>query len=776
MKLLEFINSGRCFLDGATGTELIKRGYKQKTELLNVTNPDVLTEIHLSYVKAGSDLIPANTFNCNRFKADLSKYTLDNLVEGAIKAARKAKPKFVLYDCGPLGELMYPSGRLTFDEAYESFKEQALLAEKYGCDGAIIETMSDLAEIRCALLAFKENTDLPVMCSMSFEENGRTFLGVDAGCFTLTAQALGADAVGTNCGLGPDKVVGIVKRIAEFSKVPVFAKPNAGLPIFKNGVTFYDMDAETFADRCKELAECGAAILGGCCGTDPQYIKLMKQAVSGIEIKRTDSRFDGICSYARMAEFGKSTLKIGERINPTNRPLLKQALRDRDYDYILGACLTQRDEGADILDINVGMGGIDENAKLNEVISETQGIVGLPICIDTAKKDALSRALRIYNGIALINSVSGEEKSMEKVFPLAKKYGAYVIALCLDENGIPPTAEARLKIADKIAGRAQVYGLSIDRLLFDPLTMAVSVDNKNGKILLDILDGLKARGYKTVLGLSNISFGLPARSKLNGALLQIVEEKGVTAAIVNPVLKKNKDKACRELLFGNDPDCATYIKENADLPPEQEAVTVLDIKECVERGLTKDGMALLKQKLTIENADKIMEEEIIGGLNSLGEKYAKNIVFLPGLIAGSETAKAMLDYIKSTCFKEGGRSKATVVIATVKGDVHDIGKNIVKTVAANYGYRMIDMGRDVPTEKILEAIEEYNPQAVALSALMTTTLDNMTETVNAVKERYPDIKIMVGGAVVTDDYAKEVGAIYSKDAREACLVLEGLFG
>ncbi len=776
MTFKEFLNGGRAFLDGAMGTELIKRGYKTKTELLNVENPRVLTEIHLSYVNAGSDIISANTFNCNAKKADLTKYTLQDLVFGAVRAARAANPKYVLYDCGPIGELLYPSGRLTFDECYELFKEQALLALASGCDGALIETMSDLQEMRCAILAFKENTDLPIMCSMSFEENGRTFLGVDSACFALTAQALGVDAVGVNCGLGPDKALPIVERIAEFSQVPVFAKPNAGLPVFVNGTTFYDMDAETFTAHCVQIAERGAAILGGCCGTDAEYIRLMKNAVIGIPIHNKSNLFDGICSYARLAEFNKNTLKIGERINPTNKPLLKQALRDRDFDYILGQCLTQRDEGADILDINVGMGGIDENAILSETVCETQGIVGLPLCIDTAKKDALENALRIYNGVALINSVSGEDAVMDRVFPLAVKYGAYVIALCLDGNGIPPTAEGRLAIAERIVERAAEYGLSSDRLLFDPLTMAVSVNYQNGKILLDVIDGLQKRGYKTVLGLSNISFGLPARNKLNGALFALVKERGVTAAIINPQIKENRDGASVELLYGNDVGCANYIAENADVIPETEEVAELTIKQCVEKGLTKDGMAILKSQLTFENADKIMEEEIIGGLNSLGDRYAAGIVFLPGLIAGSETAKAMLDYIKSVCFAEGSISKATVAIATVKGDVHDIGKNIVKTVAANYGYRMIDLGRDVPTAKIMAAIEEYKPQAVALSALMTTTLDNMTETAKVIKSAYPDIKIMVGGAVVTEEYAESIGAYYSKDAREACVVLENLFG
>lgn len=774
MNFKEFLNGGRVILDGAMGTELIKRGYMRKTELLNVENPSVLTEIAAAYVAAGSDCVTANTFGCNRFKADLSVYTLEELIEGGVRAARASGAKYVLYDCGPTGELLKPSGRLSFEEAYEAFKEQAVAAEKAGCDGALIETMGDLKELRCALLSFKENTSLPVICSMSFDENGRTFLGASAECFTLTAQALGADAVGANCGLGPDKALPVLKKIAGAARVPVMAKPNAGLPVFKDGKTYYDMDAPSFGTFIREIAKSGVSLLGGCCGTDPEFIKIIKQETKDIPAVTPSNVFDGVCSYARTADFN-GFVKIGERVNPTNRPLLKNALKDRDYDFVLGLCLAQREEGADMLDFNVGMAGIDEAEVLSQAIEATQGVAALPICIDTSKKEALERALRIYDGVALINSVNGEEQSMSRVLPLAAKYGAYVIALCLDENGIPSDAAGRLAIADKIAERAERYGVGRERLLFDPLTMAVSVNALNGKILFDVLDGLAERGLKTVIGLSNISFGLPARSKLNGALLRLARERGVTAAIVNPTLAENDDETSENLLLGREENCDKFIRENADALPEAEVKTELSIKECVARGLTGEGMKRLKSELTKENADYIMEEEIIGGLNILGERYEKQTVFLPGLIAGSETAKAMLDYVKSVCFSGESAGKATVVIATVKGDVHDIGKNIVKTVAANYGYRMIDLGRDVSTERIMEAVEEFHPQAVALSALMTTTLDNMTETVREVKRVYPNMYVLVGGAVVTADYAESVGAIYTKDAREASVMLETLF-
>ena len=775
MNFCEFLDKGRVYLDGGTGTELIKRGFVSATENLNVTNPDVLTEIHSSYVKAGSDVVYANTFNCNGKKADKT-YPLSDLIKGAAKAARKARPKYVLYDCGPIGELMEPNGRLTFEDAYAIFAEQAKIAEEVGFDGAVIETMTDLKELRCALLAFKENSRLPIICSMSFDEGGRTFLGTEVRCFGLCAQSLGAVAVGINCGTGPDVMAENLKLLKEVVSVPVFAKPNAGMPIFKDGKTFYDMDKDTFACHLKAIAESGIEILGGCCGTDPSFIEAAVKATSGVPVRKNKAFFDGLCSFAKLVPFGERTVIIGEKINPTNRPLLKQALRDGDAGYVLSLCSEQSEQGADVLDYNVGLPRVEEKTLLPKMITATQDVHALPVCIDTSKPEALENSLRITDGVALINSVNGKKESMEKVFPLAVRYGAYVIALCLDENGIAPTAEERLQVAEKIAENAVKHGLDVGRILFDPLTMALSVNSDNGKILLEILDGLAKRGYKTVLGLSNISFGLPARNKLNGALYRIIKERKVTAVIVNPALEENSDPAAVALLQGKDDKCEGYISENAGVEsvslPERGFLT---LKECVSRGLTKEALAKLEEVLTPDNADEIMNGEIIAGLNELGDRYAAGKVFLPGLIAGSETAKALLDRIKSVCFSEGAAVKATAVIATVKGDVHDIGKNIVRTVASNYGYRMIDLGRDVPCEKILQATEEYNADAVCLSALMTTTLDNMTETVKAVKAKFPDVKILVGGAVVGQEYADSVGAYYSKDAQEAAALLEKLF-
>ena len=774
MTFAEAIKRG-FILDGAMGTELIKYGRREKPEILNVEEPEIITKIHRSYVEAGADAVCANTFSCNEYKADLSKYTLEDLISGAIAAAKKSGAKYVLYDCGPTGELFYPNGRRTFIEGYEAFKKQAVLAKKYGCDGVIIETMGDLKELRCALLAFKENTDLPVICSMTFEESGRTFLGVNAESFVLTAQALGADAVGINCGVGPDKAYDVLAAMAKVATVPLYAKPNAGLPRFVNGSTTYDMDKETFAEHVKRIQDLGINILGGCCGTTPEYIKLVSSGYKITKQGTPNNDFCGICSYANKTEFGGKTILIGERVNPTGKPVLKQALKDADYDYVAGLCVEQKDAGADALDINCGLPGEDEATILNNVIEYVEGMASLPLCIDTSKKIALEKALRAYDGVALINSVNGEKSSMDSVLPLAKKYGSYVIALCLDDNGIPSDVSGRIDIAKRIEKEAAKYGIDKKRLLFDPLTMAVSVDDNNGKLLIDSIKALQEEGYFTVIGLSNISYGLPARSVLNGALLYLAKKIGVTAVIVNPSLKENDDKICLDLLYGKDVSCKKYIEKYADLPIEQEHKTDLNVRECVSKGLTKEGMAKLKETFTEEKSDDIVNNDIIGGLNDLGEKYEKGLVFLPGLIAGSETAKAMLDYVRTHSKEKTQADKATVLIATVKGDVHDIGKNIVKTVAGNYGYRMIDLGRDVPTERIMEAIEKYDPQGIALSALMTTTLDNMTETVEAIKKAYPDIKIMVGGAVVSKEYAEKIGAYYSKDAREACLTMERLF-
>ena len=773
----------RFYLDGAMGTTLVKMGLNTAhPEIFNVEKPDVIKAVHESYFSAGSNAVCTNTFGCNRKKADLSKYSLEQFITSAYEIAREAAKKYdgyVLYDCGPIGELLYPYGRMTFDEAYEIFAEQAKIVATLDFDGVLIETVSDLQEMRAAFLAFSENTPFSVLTSMTFEKNGRTFAGTTAESFAMTASALGAVALGLNCGTGAKEAAKTVGVLQKYSSVPVFVKPNAGMPKYENGVTFYDMSADEFAAEMEKIAENGVGILGGCCGTDETYIAKTIALTKDIPVGETERKaVDGVCSYAKVARFDEGkTLIIGERVNPTGKPLLKQAIRDDNYDYILSMCVSQAEYGADMLDINLGMAGIDEEGKLVNTVSYIQGVADLPLVIDTAKKNALERAVRITNGICVINSVSGEKEVMERVFPVAKKYGSYIVALCLDEDGIPDSVEKRIAIAKKILQGANAYGIEKDRLLFDPLTMAVSVCDQNGVIVLETLRRLRDElCVKTTLGLSNISFGLPNRDKINGTFLKMIQDEGFASAIINPSLKAEIDGAAKELLLGNDRNCAAYIAANAVAEKKEDEKPARDIKYCILHGLCEEALAAVKGKASEENYNAVIDEDIIGGLNELGVRYEKGEAFLPQLIAGSEAAKVALDYIKGTFIgdkEDAGR--ATVVLATVKGDVHDIGKNIVKAVTGNYGYKIIDLGKDVCMEEILRAIETYQPDAIGLSALMTTTIDNMTDTVRAVKAKYPSMPVIVGGAVVTAGYAESVGAIYSKDARQNVKILEKLF-
>lgn len=772
----------RLYLDGGTGSMFVQMGISTAhAEVRNVEDPETVKKIHRAYFEAGSDVVYANTFGCNRKKADLSVYTLEQLIIAGVKNAKEVADEYggyALYDCGPIGELLYPYGKLRFDDAYAYFAEQAEAVAKTDADGVIIETVSDLQELRAAILAFKEKTHLPVLCSMTFEKSGRTFTGTSAESYVLTAQALGVDAIGLNCGTGAKEMANVLDRMLPLVNVPVFVKPNAGMPRYENGKTVYDVDADGFAEEMEKIAMRGVGILGGCCGTDPEYIKKTVERTKNHSVKAFRGGADAVCSYSGIVCFGEKTpLIIGERVNPTNKPLLKQAILNDDFDYILSMCVSQTEQGADLLDVNLGMAGVDEGEKLVNAVQFVQSVADVPLVIDTAKKSALERAVRVTNGVCIVNSVSGEQAVMDRVFPVVKKYGSYVVALCMDERGIPEDAETRIEIAKRILEEGKKYGIGKEKFLFDPLTMAVSVNVRNGVIVMDTLSRLQSElGVKTTLGLSNISFGLPNREKINGTFLTMLAERKVTSAIVNPALKPCSDGAAKELLCGNDPNCAAYIALNSVAEKREEKAQTRDIRASIIRGLGEETANAVKEKATEENYNRIIDDEIIVGLNDLGKLYEEGKAFLPQLIAGSEAAKLALEYIKRTFMAKGeGRAKATVLLATVKGDVHDIGKNIVKAVTSNYGYRIVDLGKDVSTEEVLAAVEKYEADAVGLSALMTTTIDNMTETVGALKEKYPRLPVIVGGAVVTAGYAETVGAIYSKDARNNVKILENLF-
>ena len=770
------IREGRFYLDGGMGSSLIAMNYSTNgAELLNVSHPDVIQTIHKRYINNGSDIVYTNTFGANRLK--LTNADLKTVIESAVENARKAagEDKYVGYSCGPLGELLYPFGDLSFNDAYEYFKEQAEIVQNTDVDVVVLETMTDLAELRAAILAFKENTTLPVWSSMSFEQNQRTYTGVGIKSFVLTAQGLGVDALGFNCGIGPDMMYDNAKEIVKYASVPVFVKPNAGMPYIKEGKTCYDMDAEAFSCHIAKIAELGISMLGGCCGTNEKYIEKTVKLTQNIPFKIFDNEVEGICSASKTVDF-LPTVVIGERINPTGKPRLKQALVENDFDYIVSLASEQTEAGAQVLDINVGLGGIDEAAALEKAVVSVQAVSDLPLCVDTGRLSALERALRVTNGVALINSVNGEQKSMEGVFPLAKKYGAYVIGLCLDENGIPSTVEGRLEIAKRIILEAQKYGIKKEKLLFDALTMSISVDDNNANVTAETVRELNKLGVKTVLGLSNVSFGLPNRSIINGTFYKMMMDDGLTAVIINPSLKPAENPFAKDALLGKDKGCKKYIENVAGIKEEAVSSAELTIYDAVLKGLKGESLALAKRDVNKDNFMSVIDGEVIRALNDLGQKYEEGKAFLPQLIAGAESAKAVLDEIKANYMSGVSAYKATMLLATVKGDVHDIGKNIVKAVLSNYGYKIIDLGKDVGFDKIEQNIKTHNPSVVGLSALMTTTLDNMADTVKQIKEKYPEIIVAVGGAVVTQSFADTIGAdVYSKDAQEAVRKLSKYF-
>lgn len=771
------IRCGRFYLDGGMGSTLISMGYSTNgAEKLNLSSPSAIKKIHDGYFAAGSDIVYTNTFGANRLK--LPGENLRQIITAAVKTARLSAgdDRYVGYSCGPLGELLEPFGSMTFDEAYDCFREQAEIVANLDVDCVVLETITDLKELKAAILAFREHTNLPVWASMSFESNKRTYTGVSIGGFVLTAQGLGVDALGVNCGMGPDMMYENALELTKYASVPVFVKPNAGMPYFKDGKTFYDVDADLFAEQMSKIADLGISMLGGCCGTTAEYIKKTKEATEGKPYRIFGNITDAVCSASKVVPLSP-TLVIGERINPTGKPRLKQALTDGDFDYLVSLAVEQTEAGAQILDVNVGMGGIDEKECLVKAVDAVQAVSELPLCVDTSRKTALEEALRHAVGVVIINSVNGEEQSMADVFPLAKKYGAYVIGLCLDGDGVPETAEKRLEIARRILDGAEKYGVERDKILIDALTMAVSVNDKNAAVTAETVRRLTEMGVKTVLGLSNVSFGLPNRNVINGEFLRQMIEMKLTAAIINPTLKPRADKYARKALAGQDKGCADYIANVGGIKAEETASKEVGVFDAVLKGLKGECGRLFKEKINKDNFMSVIDGDIIPALNELGRRYEEGKAFLPQLIAGAESAKVLLDEIKASYMTESSAAKAVMLIATVKGDVHDIGKNIVKAVLSNYGYKIIDLGKDVGFEKIKENIDKYKPSIVGLSALMTTTLDNMADIVKKIKAYDKNIVVAVGGAVVTQSFADSIGAdVYSKDAQEAVRKLEAVFG
>ncbi len=806
------LNKEFIILDGAMGTMLQHSGLKlgERPEVLNFTNPELIGQIHQKYLNAGADIIYANTFGANSHKLSGLGYSVDEVVSAAIKNAKEAvqtmsnnkrKKSFVALDVGPIGELLEPSGILKFEEAYEIFKEIVVAGQRAGADLVIFETMTDLYEVKAAVLAAKENTNLPVFVTMTFEQNGRTFTGCQVESMALTLQGLGVDAVGINCSLGPVEILPLIERLREFTNLPIIAKPNAGLPNPETGN--YNISAKEFGQMMKGYAKAGVKIMGGCCGTTDEFIReLVKSLEEEKFIASAYSPKTRFCSATEVVEV--NTVKvIGERINPTGKKRFAKALTDRDISYVLGQAIEQVEAGADILDVNVGVPQIDEAALMKDVVKSIQSVVSTPLQIDSSKYEALESGLRAYNGKPILNSVNGEKDSLENILPMAKKYGAAVVGLTMDESGIPKNAEQRVSIAKKILCEALKYGIPKEDVLIDCLTLTVSAQQK------DCIETLKAMriikeelGLELVLGVSNISFGLPNRELINHSFLTMAMSYGLTLPIINPNSEKMMDAIrAHKVLVGDDVDSEVYIETYKDIVKESKTSTSIKntinttASDDIQDGLDKSQMmevAIIKglddnvSKLTKEileegemEALSIVNNILIPALDKVGEKYEKGEFFLPQLIRSASACCKAFDVIKSAIAITNGESisKGKIILATVKGDIHDIGKNIVKVLLENYGYDVIDLGKDVDPQIIVDTAIKQDVKLVGLSALMTTTVESMRETISLIRESGHNCKVMVGGAVLTEEYGQKIGAdYYAEDAKRSAEIAKVVLG
>ena len=775
MTFKELINrDGHILFDGAMGTMLQKSGLKLGgiPEELNFTNPELIEDIHRQYIKAGAKAVYANTFGANSFKLRNSKYSVKEVIEQAIAIARKAcegTDTLVALDVGSVGRMLRPTGDLPVSEAYEAFKEVMLAGR--GADFIAIETMTDLMEIKTALLAAKENTDLPVLCTMSFESNMRTFTGCSAASMAITLSALGADAVGMNCSLGPREAMPVVEEILKWATVPVVVRPNAGLPDPQTNE--YDITPAEYGAIIAEMADKGVKLFGGCCGTNPEYIAECAKALSGKKCTWTKPEIPAVvCSASNVVEIDTVRI-IGERINPTGKKLFKEALKRRDLDYIMKQAIEQTSAGAEILDVNVGLPDIDEKDMMLAAVDAVQGVCDAPLQIDTTELPVLEAALRVVSGKPIVNSVNGEEEKLSTVLPLVKKYGAAVVGLTLDENGIPKTAEERFAIAERILQRALEYGIPKSDVYIDCLTLTVSAEQEGAAETLKALRMVKEKlGLKTVLGVSNISFGLPNRELINCNFLAAAMNSGLDLPIINPnIASMSGAVRAHRLLTGYDKGGAEFIEAYANETAKPvAAVQQLDLAFAVANGL-KAECAAAAEKLLSDGVDAmtIINEQLIPALDKAGEGFEKGKLFLPQLIQSAGAAQAAFDVIKKHISQSGGsaESRGRVILATVKGDIHDIGKNIVKTLLENYGFEVIDLGKDVEYQAVVDAAKKYDVRLVGLSALMTTTLKSMEGTISLLRENNVDCKIVVGGAVLTPEYAEKIGAdFYAKDAKE----------
>ena len=775
--ILERLKHERLYFDGGTGTVLQKMGLisGESPEIMNLEKREAVLNLHLDYLNAGADIIKTNTFGINSLKYD----DVEKQLKAAVDIAKEAvslsgRDAYVAFDVGPTGRMLVPFGDLSFEDAVEIFAQNMSLAEKLGADLILIETMSDMYETKAAVLAAKENSTLPIFVTCAFGSDGKLLTGADPSSLVAMFEGIGVSAIGINCSGGPHELLGVLEEFIKYSSVPIVVNPNAGLPTVVSGEAVYNMGADEFAECVAKMCYMGASIVGGCCGTTPEHIRALVEKTSGIEYKVPERKdITLISSYTHSVEIGTAPKIVGERINPTGKPKLKAALRNRDVSYILSLAVSQEERGADILDVNVGLADIDEKEMMCRVISELRGVTDLPLQIDTGNPKVMEAAMRVYCGKPLVNSVTGADDIMDAVFPLIKKYGGTVIALTMDEDGIPQTAEGRVKIAEKIVKKAKEYGIDKKELIFDPLVLTVASAPDNARITLDALKKLKARGYKCSLGISNVSFGLPERDVINSTFYTAALFEGLDLAIINPESTKMMDAhRSYALLSGEDKGAQKYITYMSntldELGKKPISTDEISLSYAIEHGLKDMSESITRSLLTEKEGLAIIDGYIIPALNKVGADYEAGRTYLPALLMSAEAANASFSIIRSNTETVDKDPSKKLVLATVKGDIHDIGKNIVKLMFESYGYTVIDLGHDVDKSTILQTLQDCGAELLGLSALMTTTLGAMEDTVRLVKECLPRVKIMVGGAVLTNTYAKKIGAdFFAKDALSA---------
>lgn len=773
-------------LDGAMGTMLQKSGLKlgERPDLVTLTHPEVVESVHRAYIQAGSDWVVTNTFGANARKLAGCGHTVEEVVAAGVQAAKRATASTsarVLLDVGPIGELLEPAGTLKWEEAYEIFRQVMVAGWQAGADGILLETMTDLYELKAGILAAKENTPLPVLTSMTFEESGRTFTGCTVEALALVAEGLGVDGVGINCSLGPVEIYPMAKRLCQATSLPVFVKPNAGLPDPATGK--YQIDPEQFGAQMAAYQALGVSAVGGCCGTTPEYIaQLHKRFAAAVPAVRTVVRESAVCTPTRTVTVDTVRV-IGERINPTGKKRFQAALRSGDMDYLLGQAVEQVNEGAEILDVNVGLPGIDEKEMMVRAVKAVQSVCDLPLQLDSTRAEVLEAGLRVYNGKPIVNSVNAEAAVLEKILPLCKKYGAAVVGLTLDENGIPAKAEERFVLAEKIVQAAEQAGIPRRDVFIDCLTLTASAQQEAVRETLRAVQMVKERlGVKTVLGVSNISFGLPNREALNTSFLTLAMAHGLDLPIMNPHTESMMAAvASYKVLYNLDRDAKEYLSHYAARPAVQTntATQTVSLYDAVMQGLKTQAAQAAKEALQTQEPEELVNTVLIPALDAVGAGFEKGTLFLPQLLQAAGAAQAAFDVVKNAIAASGQKDagKGKIVVATVRGDIHDIGKNIVKTLLENYGYDVIDLGRDVPVETVVRTVQEQQVHLVGLSALMTTTLGSMEETIRALHEAQLPCKVMVGGAVLTPEYAKQIGAdYYAKDAKQSVDIARTVLG